>query len=145
MWLVISDMRNLVNCTGALKHLKICTFRDFFCSGYIRIQGIIRLSVLQRSYVSWHWYMIQYIFKKTNSWFGKWHKKFDQFSFEHSKGWTFKVWWAPFVKTNKSFSQKNTEELSLMTLNSDPNFEENDTEENNRHSWRLNKSSKAFS
>ena len=36
-------MRNLVNFTGALKHLKICTFRDFFCSGYIRIQGIYRV------------------------------------------------------------------------------------------------------
>ena len=29
----INDMRNLLNSTGALKNLKICTLRDFFVQG----------------------------------------------------------------------------------------------------------------
>ena len=34
------------------------------------------------------------------------------------------TWWVPFVKTIQSFRWKSTEELSLMTLESDPKFEE---------------------
>ena len=33
-----NDMRNLVNFTGTLKNLKICTLRDFFVQGNIKFE-----------------------------------------------------------------------------------------------------------
>ena len=43
---------------------------------------------------------------------------------KQSKVWSFALWWAPFVQIVYSFNQKSTEELSLMTLNSDPKLKE---------------------
>ena len=43
------------------------------------------------------------------------------------KVWKFALSWAPFVNRIESFSQKCTEELSLMTMKSDPNFKEKRT------------------
>ena len=37
----MNDMRNLVNFTGALKNLKICTLGDFLCPRYIMLSKII--------------------------------------------------------------------------------------------------------
>ena len=34
------------------------------------------------------------------------------------------TWWVPFVESIKSFRWKSTEELSLMTLETDAKFEE---------------------
>ena len=34
-WALKNDMRNLMNFTGTLNNLKICTLIDFFCSRYI--------------------------------------------------------------------------------------------------------------
>ena len=45
----INNMGNLVNFTGALKSLKICTLRDFF------VQGINVELKNYREAMSWHW------------------------------------------------------------------------------------------
>ena len=50
--------------------------------------------------------------------------KFGGILREQSKVWNFAFWWATFVQIMYSFSQKGTEGLSLMTLNSDPKFKE---------------------
>ena len=50
--------------------------------------------------------------------------KFGEILLEQLKVWNFALWRVPFVKIMYSFSYKSTEELSLMTLNSDPKFKE---------------------
>ena len=45
--------------------------------------------------------------------------KFDELSYVQSKLWNFALWWSLFIEIIQSLSQKSTEEISLMTLNSD--------------------------
>ena len=63
---------------------------------------------------------ILYTFNKRSLW----KYKFGQVSLEQSKVWNFALWWAPFVQIIYSLSQKRTEELSLMTLESGGKFKE---------------------
>ena len=60
----------------------------------------------------------------TDLWFGKWHEEYGKFSPEHLKVSKLKFWWDPLIQSWKSMSLKSTEELSVMTVKNDANFEE---------------------
>ena len=51
-------MRNLVNFSGALKKLKICTLRDFLLSNLYNVE-----LNNYRGVTSWHWTVMQYLKK----------------------------------------------------------------------------------
>ena len=64
------------------------------------------------------------IWRKTDFWFGKWHKEYDKFSPDHLKVSKLGFWWDPLVQNRKRMSLKSTEELCVMTMKNDANFEE---------------------
>ena len=59
------------------------------------------------------------ICRKTNLWFGKWHKKFSKFSPEHSKVSKLGRCWDPFIQSRKCMSLFFTEELCVMKIKND--------------------------
>ena len=59
------------------------------------------------------------IWRKTDSWLGKWHEEFWIFSQEHTKVSKFELWWDLFVQSRKCMCLKVTVELCVMTMKSD--------------------------
>ena len=53
--------------------------------------------------------------------------KFGEIFCGQSKVWNFEFWWISLAQIVYSYSQKSTEDLSLMTLNSDAKFNERRT------------------
>ena len=76
---------------------------------------------VQRSYVSWHWRMMQNLKK---NWLVVWNEEFGKFSPEHLKVSQFGLWWDPFIQSRICMSLKFTEELCVMTMNNDAKFQE---------------------
>ena len=78
---------------------------------------------VHRSYLSWHWTVIQN-FKK--NWLVVWKMtwRFGKFSPEHSRVSKLGLWWGPLVPSRKCMSLKLTEELCVMTMKNDEKFEE---------------------
>ena len=66
---------------------------------------------VQRSYLSWHWRVMQKLKKKLTCGLEKWHEEFGKFSSEHLKVSKLVFSWDPFVQSRKCMSYKLTEEL----------------------------------
>ena len=79
---------------------------------------IVWTKTVQRSYLSWHWRVMQNWWK-TDSWFGKWDEKFGKFSPEHLKVSKLGLWRNSFIQSRKCMSLKFTEELCVMKMKSD--------------------------
>ena len=116
-WLVISKLawRIWQIFTRALKSLKNLHF-----SGRILPKVYNVWAIKKYRGVAFHnneeWYKI---WKKTDLWFGKWHKEFAKFSPEHSKVSKLGVWWDTFIQSRKYMSLKFLEELCVMTMKND--------------------------
>ena len=84
---------------------------------------IVCAKKVQRSYLSWHWRVMQNL---TKNWLllGKWNKEFAKFSPEHSKVSKLELWWDSFVQSRKCMSLKFTEELCVLTIKNDTKIEE---------------------
>ena len=63
------------------------------------------------------------IWKKTDLWFGKWHKEFGNFLPDDSKISKLGLWWVPFIQSRKYMSLKFTKELCIITMKNDAKFE----------------------
>ena len=87
---------------------------------------IVGAKKVQRSYLSWHWTIMQnlkrnwLVFSKLT--WGIW--LILMWAVESLKICT---WWVPFVESIYNFRWKSTEELSFMTLKSDTKFGEEST------------------
>ena len=62
--------------------------------------------------------------RKTDLWFKKWHKKFGNFSPEHSKVSKLELWLDPFFQSRKCMILKLTEELCAITMKNHAKFQE---------------------
>ena len=62
--------------------------------------------------------------RKTDLWFGKWHKECGKFSPEHLKVSKVGLWLESFIQSRKIMTWKFTEELCVMTMNNDAKCEE---------------------
>ena len=62
--------------------------------------------------------------KKGGLWFGKSLEEYGKFSPEYWKVSKFGPWWDPFIQSRKCMSLKITEELCVMTMKNDANFEQ---------------------
>ena len=78
---------------------------------------------IQRSYLSWHWWVIQ-IWRKTDLWFENWHDEYGKFLPEQLKVSKLIYWWDPLMWSRKSMSWKSTDELCVMTMKYDAKFQE---------------------
>ena len=79
------------------------------------------LKKVQRSYLSWHWIVIQYLKKNLLIW--KWHEEYGKFSSEHLKVSILGLWGDPLIESRKSMSLKFREELFVMAMKNDAKFE----------------------
>ena len=76
------------------------------------------------------------IWRKTDLWFGKWHKEYGKLSPEHLKVLKLGLWWDPligsflFFQSTKNMSLNFTEKLCVMAMKNDAKFEEELT-------WRI--------
>ena len=107
----INDLRNLVNFTVELKNPKIYTLRDSFFKLYIVELGNYRRVICHGD--------AKFLKKLTGG------LKNDIRNFVNFNGSSrkFALWWVPFSVAYKVLAKKNAEEISLMILKSDPNFE----------------------
>ena len=64
------------------------------------------------------------VWRKADSWFGKWQEEFGKFLPEHSKVSKLGLWWDPFIESRKCMNIKFTEELCIMTMKNDAKFEQ---------------------
>ena len=103
----------------AVESPKICTLIESVYKAYKYLGEKV-----QKSYFLWHWRVMQSL-KKNWLWVPKWHEEFGEFYCEQWQVWKFALWCTTFANSTWSFSLKSTEEISLMTLKKDPNFEEN--------------------
>ena len=71
---------------------------------------------VQKSYDTEEWCKV---WRKTDSWFQKWHEEFGEFYCEQWHVWKFALWCTIFANTTSSFSLKSRE-LPLITLKNDP-------------------------
>ena len=79
---------------------------------------------VQRSYLSWHWRVMQNLKK---NWLVVWKMTWricHKFSPEHLKVLKLRLKWDPFVQNRKCMSLKFTEELYVMAMKNDAKFEE---------------------
>ena len=81
---------------------------------------IVWATNVERSYLSWHWRVMQ-ILKK--NWLVVWNRQFGKFSPEHLKVSNLGLWWDPFVQSRKHMTLKFTEELFVMTMKKNAKFE----------------------
>ena len=102
----------------ALKSLK-----NFHCNGLLLSKVyIVWATKVQRSYLWWHWGVMQ-ILKK--NWLVLWKKtwEFGKFSPELLEVSKLEVWWDPFVQSRKGMTLKFTEELCVITMKNIAKFE----------------------
>ena len=64
------------------------------------------------------------IWRKTDLWSGKRHKKFGISLLEHSKVSKLGLWWDLFIQSRKFVRLKFTEELCIMEMINEPKFQE---------------------
>ena len=62
--------------------------------------------------------------RKTDLWFGKWHKECGKFPPEHLRVSKVGLWLESLIQSRKIMTLKFTEELCVMTMNNDAKFEE---------------------
>ena len=105
--------------TLALKSLKNLHFHWFLLCKVFNVWP----KKVQRSYLSWHWRVMQNL-KKTDLWSEKWHEKFGKFSPEHLKVSKLGLWLDAFVQSRECMSLKFTEELCVMKMKNNTKFEE---------------------
>ena len=105
--------------TWALKNLKILLFSGLLLTKVCNVWT----KKAWRSYLSWHWRVVQNLKKKTDLWFGKWYEEFAKFSPEQLKVSKLELWWDPFIKSRKCISLKFTGELHVMKMKNDVKFE----------------------
>ena len=53
---------------------------------------------VQKGYVSYHWRVCK-VWRKTDSWFQKWHEEFDEFWCEKWQVWKLALWYATFLNS----------------------------------------------
>ena len=98
--------------------LKFCTLTGSFCPNHIKFQ----LKKVQKSYLSWHWRVMQSSKKNwlvvSNMTGGIW-----WIFTQPLKSLKTSFRWTLFVQSVQGLSYKYTEELSFMTLNSETKFE----------------------
>ena len=77
----------------------------------------------QRSYLSWHWRVMQNLMK---NWLvvWKWHEKSGSFLPEHLKVLKLGIWWDPLVQSRKGVTLKFYRELCVATMKNNAKFEE---------------------
>ena len=64
------------------------------------------------------------VWRKTDSWFQKWHEEFDEFLCEQWKVWKIELWCATFVESILYLSHNITEDLCVITWANDTKFAE---------------------
>ena len=112
--------KNLTNFDPSIrKSQKICTLMGYFWRKYIMFELKIYRGVIFHDTEEWC-----KIWRKTNSWFGKWHEKFGKCSPDHSKVSKLELWLDPFIHSRKCLGLKFTEELCVMTMKDDAKFKE---------------------
>ena len=97
---------------------KICTLMGSFWRKYIMFELKKYRGVMFHGTEEWC-----KIWKKTDLWFGKWHKEFGNFLPDHSKVSKLGLWWVPFIQSRKYMSLKFTKELCIITMKNDAKFE----------------------
>ena len=96
----------------------LCTIGSF-CWNYIKFQLKKFRGIMSHDTEEW-----SKVWRKTDLWFQKWHKEFRKFSPGHLKLSKLELWWDSFIQSRKCMSLKFTEELCIMTMKNDANFEE---------------------
>ena len=78
---------------------------------------------VQRSYLSWHWRVMQNLKK---NWLVVWKITWGiwQIFTRALESLKFGLWWDPSTQSRKSMSLKRTEELCVMTMKNNAKFEE---------------------
>ena len=71
---------------------------------------------VQRSYLPWHWRVIQDLEEN-------WLLEFGKFSPEHSNVSKLGLWWDPFIQNRKCMNLKFTVELCVLTMKNDGKLE----------------------
>ena len=105
--------------TWALKSLKGFHFNGLLLSKVY----IIWAKKVQRSYLSWHWRVMQNLKK---NWLVAWKMTWGiwwMFT-EHSKVSKLELWWDPFLQSRKCTSLEFTKGLCVMTMKNDTKVEE---------------------
>ena len=104
--------------TWALEILKIFTFTGSFCAKY----NVLPKKV-QRSYLSWHWTVMQ-ILKK--NWLVLWKITWGICKYlpEHLKISKLGLWWHLFMQNRKCMSLKFTEELCVITMKNHAKYDD---------------------
>ena len=105
------------NFTWAVKSMKFCTLTGSFCPNHIKFQ----LKKVQRSYLSWHWRVMQSL-KKNWLVVSNMTQGICWIFTEPLRSLKISFRLALFVQSIQGLSYKNTEKLSFMTLNSDAKF-----------------------
>ena len=103
------------------KHSKVsktCTFICSYCAKYLMFDLKKYRGVIFHGTEGWC-----KILRKTDLWFGKWHKEYGKFSPEHLKVSKLGLCWDPLIQRRKSMSLKSTEELCVMTMKNHAKFE----------------------
>ena len=98
---------------------QICTLIGSYCAEYLMFDGKKYRRVIFHDTEKWC-----KIWRKTDLWFEKWHEEFGKFSPEELKVWKLGLWWGTFVQSRKFMSLEFTEELCVMTMKNNANFEE---------------------
>ena len=114
--------------------MKVQVLETFECSGQISPNSChfwnnrsVFLQILHQSSGSWDITPLYFLAKILYTLRSLSKYKFGEILREQSKVWNFAFRWGPFVQITYSFSNKSTEELSLITLNSHPKFKEKPT------------------
>ena len=105
--------------TWALKSLK-----DFHFNGLLLSKVyIVWTKKVERSYLSWHWRVMQNLKK---NWLVAWKMTWGiwQIFTRALKVSKLELWWDPFVQSRKGMTLKFTEELCVMTMKNDTKIEE---------------------
>ena len=95
-WLVVSNMTKgiWIIFTQPLKSLNILLQRAFFVKS-MKVWD----KKIKRSYLSWHWTVMQNLNKTLTLWFQNWHEDLGELSSKHFKIWKFVLWLALFVQS----------------------------------------------
>ena len=113
------DMRNFTTFDPSTWKSKKFSFNSLLVTKVYNVW----VTKVQRSYLSWHWRVMQ-ILKK--NWLVVWKKtwEFGKFSPEHLKVSKLGLWWDPFVQSRKGVTLKFPEELCVMTMKNNATSEE---------------------
>ena len=114
-----NDLRNFVNFHSSSRKSGNLHFHGLFLSkAYKDLDEKVKI-VMPHYTEAWC-----KVWRKTDSWFQNWHDDFGEIKCEQWKVWKFALCCATIFNGIWSFSWKITEELSLITLKEDLNFEE---------------------